>query len=179
MGRKTSRGTTQFSPARAGASLSQRSQMTIARSCHGLPPSVPTKQMLFADAFRAAALSCFFPGVRLPHSHLLAALCKSDFPATAALHSLVETCVSVELRLSYHLFRRLSSKKQWENNSAAEKRVLHGILGEEQLGGASADAQSYWQGRFAACTFVEHVWHTGRPWNCWGVAPNPTRDAVP
>ena len=26
--------------------------------------------------------------------------------------------------------------------------------GEEQLGGASADAQSYWQGRFAACTFV-------------------------
>ena len=32
--------------------------------------------------------------------------------------------------------------------------VLHGILGEEQLEGASADAQSYWQGRFAACTFV-------------------------
>ena len=27
----------------------------------------------------------------------------------------------------------------------------------EQLGGASADAQSYWQGRFAACTFVERV----------------------
>ena len=24
----------------------------------------------------------------------------------------------------------------------------------EQLGGASEDAQSYWQGRFAACTFV-------------------------
>ena len=23
-----------------------------------------------------------------------------------------------------------------------------------QLGGASADAQSYWQGRFAACAFV-------------------------
>ena len=57
--------------------------------------------------------------------------------------------------------------------------VLHGIFGEEQLEGASADAQSYWQGRFAACTFVECVWHTGRPWNCWGVAPNPTRDAVP
>ena len=33
--------------------------------------------------------------------------------------------------------------------------VLHGILGEEQLEGASADAQSYWQGRFAACTFVD------------------------
>ena len=29
--------------------------------------------------------------------------------------------------------------------------------GEEQLGGASADAQSYWQGRFAACAFVECV----------------------
>ena len=25
---------------------------------------------------------------------------------------------------------------------------------KEQLGGASEDAQSYWQGRFAACTFV-------------------------
>ena len=24
-----------------------------------------------------------------------------------------------------------------------------------QLGGASEDAQSYWQGRFAACTFVD------------------------
>ncbi len=35
--------------------------------------------------------------------------------------------------------------------------VLHGISGEEQLGGASADAQSYWQGRFAACAFVERV----------------------
>ena len=29
----------------------------------------------------------------------------------------------------------------------AEKTFFHGILGEEQLGGASADAQSYWQGR--------------------------------
>ena len=58
-------------------------------------------------------------------------------------------------------------------------RVLHGILGEEQLGGASADAQSYWQGRFAACAFVECVCDAGRPRNSWGVAPNPTRDAVP
>ena len=49
----------------------------------------------------------------------------------------------------------------------------------EQLGGAPAGAQSYWQGRFAACAFVERVWHTGRPRNSWGVAPNPTRDAVP
>ena len=52
-------------------------------------------------------------------------------------------------------------------------------LWAEQLGGASADAQSYWQGRFAACTFVERVWHTGRPWNSWGVAPNPTRELRP
>ena len=49
---------------------------------------------------------------------------------------------------------------------------------KEQLGGAPAGAQSYWQGRFAACAFVERVWHTGRPWNCWGVAPNPTRGAA-
>jgi len=49
----------------------------------------------------------------------------------------------------------------------------------EQLGGAPAGAQSYWQGRFAACTFVERVWHTGRPRNSWGVAPNPTRELRP
>ena len=48
----------------------------------------------------------------------------------------------------------------------------------EQLGGASEDAQSYWQGRFAACALVERFWHTGRPWNSWGVAPNPTRGAA-
>ena len=45
----------------------------------------------------------------------------------------------------------------------------------EQLGGASEDARSYWQGRFAACALVERFWHTGRPWNSCGVAPNPTR----
>ena len=49
----------------------------------------------------------------------------------------------------------------------------------EQLGGASADARSYWQGRFAACTFVERFLGIGRPRNGWGVAPNPSRDAVP
>ena len=52
-------------------------------------------------------------------------------------------------------------------------------LGEEQLGGASADAQSYWQGRFAACAFVGDFLGIGRTRNSWGVAPNPTRDAVP
>ena len=31
------------------------------------------------------------------------------------------------------------------------------LWGKEQLGGASADTQSYWQGRFAACAFVECV----------------------
>ena len=53
--------------------------------------------------------------------------------------------------------------------------VLHGILGEEQLGGASADAQSYWQGRFAACAFVGDFLGIGRTRNSWGVALNPTR----
>ena len=49
-------------------------------------------------------------------------------------------------------------------------------LGEEQLGGASADAQSYWQGRFAACAFVGGFLGSSHPRNSWGVAPNPTRD---
>ena len=51
-------------------------------------------------------------------------------------------------------------------------------LWRKQLGGASEDAQSYWQGHFAACALVERFWHTGRPWNSWGVAPNPTRGAA-
>ena len=38
---------------------------------------------------------------------------------------------------------------------------------------------SYWQGRFAACTFVGGFLEIERPKNSWGVAPNPTRDAVP
>ena len=38
---------------------------------------------------------------------------------------------------------------------------------------------SYWQGRFAACTFVECVCDAGRPRNSWGVAPNPSRGAAP
>ena len=54
--------------------------------------------------------------------------------------------------------------------------VLHGILGEEQLEGASADAQSYWLGHFAACAFVGDFLGIGRTRNSWGVAPNPTRD---
>ena len=52
-------------------------------------------------------------------------------------------------------------------------------LGEEQLGGASADAQSYWQGRFAACTFVGGFLGVERPKNSWGVAPPPTRELRP
>ena len=58
----------------------------------------------------------------------------------------------------------------------AEKTFFHGILGEEHLGGASADAQSYWQGRFAACAFVGDFLGIGRTRNSWGVALNPTRD---
>ena len=58
----------------------------------------------------------------------------------------------------------------------AEKTFFHGILWEEQLGGASADAQSYWQGRFAVCAFVGDFLGIGRTRNSWGVALNPTRD---
>ena len=52
-------------------------------------------------------------------------------------------------------------------------------VGKKQLGGASADAQSYWQGRFAACAFVGNFLGIGRPQNSWGVAPNPTRELRP
>ena len=51
--------------------------------------------------------------------------------------------------------------------------------GESELGGASEDAQSYWQGRFAACALVDFFFGVGRLRNSWGVAPNLTRDAVP
>ena len=44
--------------------------------------------------------------------------------------------------------------------------------------GASADAQSYWQGRFAACAFAGDFLGSGRPCGSWGVAPNPTRGAA-
>ena len=50
---------------------------------------------------------------------------------------------------------------------------------KEQLGGASEDAQSYWQGRFAACAFVGGFLEIERPKNSWGVAPNPTRELRP
>ena len=50
---------------------------------------------------------------------------------------------------------------------------------KEQLGGASAEARSYWQGRFAACTFVGGFLGIGRPWNNWGAAPNPARELRP
>ena len=58
------------------------------------------------------------------------------------------------------LFAPQTFREEAKKRAAGATRfllVLHGILGEEQLGGASADAQSYWQGRFAACTFVECV----------------------
>ena len=64
-------------------------------------------------------------------------------------------------------------------SNSSEKGFFTESWGEEQLGGASADAQSYWQGRFAACTFVGGFLGIGQTRNSWGVAPNPTRDAVP
>ena len=51
--------------------------------------------------------------------------------------------------------------------------------GKSGLGGASADAQSYWQGRFAACALVGDFLWSGRPRKSWGVAPNPTRELRP
>ena len=52
-------------------------------------------------------------------------------------------------------------------------------VGKKRLGGASADAQSYWQGRFAACALVGDFLWSGRPRKSWGVAPNPTRELRP
>ena len=51
--------------------------------------------------------------------------------------------------------------------------------GKSSLGGAPAGAQSYWQGRFAACAFVGGFFGIERPKNNWGVAPNPTRELRP
>ena len=47
----------------------------------------------------------------------------------------------------------VGSQAAWSRPSGA---TLHRCW-VEQLGGASEDAQSYWQGRFAACTFVVAV----------------------
>jgi len=38
-----------------------------------------------------------------------------------------------------------------------KKGIFTESWGKSNLGGAPAGAQSYWQGRFAACTFVERV----------------------
>ena len=51
-------------------------------------------------------------------------------------------------------------------------------VGKSSLGGASEEARSYWQGRFAACAFAGGFLWNGRPTNSWGVAPNPTRGAA-
>ena len=67
-----------------------------------------------------------------------------------------------------------------DRQSGRAHLARHSIdVGKSSLGGAPAGAQSYWQGRFAACAFVERVWHTGHPRNSWGVAPNPTRELRP
>ena len=69
----------------------------------------------------------------------------------------------------------VGSQAAWSRPSGATRHSCW----VERLGGASEDAQSYWQGRFAACAFVGGFLGIGRTRNCWGVAPNPTRDAVP
>ena len=84
--------------------------------------------------------------------------------------------------------QRMESKGNKQKKRKKQKVAPHGgndlfcslrNLGEEQLGGAPAGAQSYWQGRFAACAFAGGFLGIGRTRNSWGVAPNPSRDAVP
>ena len=69
----------------------------------------------------------------------------------------------------------VGSQAAWSRPSGATQHSWSKV----QLGGAPAGARSYWQGRFAACAFVGGFLGIGRTRNCWGVAPNPTRDAVP
>ena len=54
----------------------------------------------------------------------------------------------------------------------------HGWL-EEQLGGASEDAQSYWQGRFAACTFCWTRLTCWSPVEQLGRCPKPQQGRCP
>ena len=77
-----------------------------------------------------------------------------------------------------------SANRQMQKEPLPQKRssffqVLHGILGEEQLGGASADARRRGQGRFAACTFVAASLGLIETQELLRASPNPTRDAVP
>ena len=60
-----------------------------------------------------------------------------------------------------------------------KKPIHHGILGEEQLGGASADARSYWQGRFAACTFCWACLTNWSPDQQLGRCPKPHKGRCP
>ena len=67
-----------------------------------------------------------------------------------------------------------------DRQSGRAHLARHSIdVGKSSLGGAPAGAQSYWQGRFAACAFVGGFLGVGRTWNSWGVAPNPTRELRP
>ena len=49
----------------------------------------------------------------------------------------------------------------------------------EQLGGASADARSYWQGRFAACAFLAFPLELVARETVGALPPNPTRELRP
>jgi len=51
--------------------------------------------------------------------------------------------------------------------------------GKSSLGARLRTRKVTAQGRFAACAFVDFSLWIGRPWNCWGAAPSPARDAVP
>ena len=67
-----------------------------------------------------------------------------------------------------------------DRQSGRAHLARHSIdVGKSSLGGAPAGAQSYWQGRFAACAFVGDFLWSGRPRKSWGVAPNPTRELRP
>ena len=57
--------------------------------------------------------------------------------------------------------------------------VLHGILGEEQLGARLRTRKVRGRGRFAACTFVDGFLGIGRTRNSWGVAPKPHKGRCP
>ena len=69
----------------------------------------------------------------------------------------------------------VGSQAAWSRPSGATRHSCW----VERLGGASEDAQSYWQGRFAACTFVGGFLGVERPTSSWGAAPNPARELRP
>ena len=85
-------------------------------------------------------------------------------------------------------FARPQTRPQVTKKTSTEKRIVPDagqsrpsgatMLNrlKEQLGGASEEAQSYWQGRFAACDQggrIERVWHNWSPVEQLGRCPKP------